>query len=238
MAPSRVDAACPSTGIGDFGGPVDVAVGDQRPLAGDHPSRQMLDAEPRSWWRRLHACDPTRSLAIAELHEQLRREAAFHIRRLVAHLADFPRSDIEDLATQAADDSLIVLLRKLEDYRGDSQFLTWARKFAALEAHVSIRRRRGRDRVGISWDPECALLIADPGRSAQELVETRELLRTVSDLVVNKLTARQRTVLIAIAVNGVSTNTLAGELHTTPGAIYKSLHDARAKLRPLLASAC
>jgi RNA polymerase sigma-70 factor, ECF subfamily len=222
MAPSNALAASSPPAVGEFGRPGESALADQ--------PRRLLDEESRSWLRRLRATGPTRGWAIAELHERLRREAAFHIRRRVRGLSGFPRSDIDDLATQAASDALVVLLRKLDEYRGDSQFLTWARRFAALEAPVSIRRRLGHDRVGISQDPDSALIIADPG-STQDRAEARELLRSVSDVVMNQLTARQRIVLIAIAVNGVSTQTLASELHTTPGAIYKSLHDARVKLR-------
>src|SRR4051794_37204784 len=77
--------------------------------------RRVLDAESQSWWERLHASEPIRGWAIAELHERLRREAGFHVRRRVVNLAAFPRSDIDDLATEAAGDALIVLLRKLED---------------------------------------------------------------------------------------------------------------------------
>jgi hypothetical protein len=118
--------------------------------------------------RRLHAAEPVRGWAIAELYDRLRREAAFHIRLRVTNLPAFPRSDIDDLATQAAGDALVVLLRKLDEYRGDSQFWSWARRFAALEAPMSIRRRVGHDRVGISSHPELACDVADPGRSAHE----------------------------------------------------------------------
>lgn len=196
---------------------------------------RRLDAESRAWWERLHATEPIRGWAIAELYERLRREAAFHIRHRVGGLSEFPRSDIDDLATQAAGDALVVLLRKLEDFRGDSQFWTWARKFAALEAPVSIRRRLGHDRVGISRHPEHACDVADPAGSAHDRAEFGELLHSVSEVIINQLTARQRTVLTAIAINGVSTATLADELDTTPGAIYKSLHDARAKIRLITA---
>src|SRR3954452_24566154 len=197
---------------------------------------RLLDAESRSWVDRLAAEEPERGEAIAELHERLRREAAFHIRSRIRNRPDFPRSDIDDLAVQAADDALIAILRKLGDYRGDSQFWTWARRFAALEAPVSIRRRLGRDRVGISKDPDKALLVADPGPSVHDRAEARELLRSVSDAMVDQLTARQRMVLTRVAVNGESTTTVAGELHMSRGAIYKSLHDARVKLRTHMAA--
>jgi RNA polymerase sigma-70 factor (ECF subfamily) len=193
--------------------------------------RPPLDVESRSWVERLHGAEPTRSFAVAELHERLRREAAFHIRNRVRNRSEFPKSDIGDLATEAADDALVVLMRKLDDYRGEGRFWSWARRFAALEALVSIRRRVGADRVATSPEPGVTYDVPDPGPSAHEHVETYELLESVKDIVATQLTSRQRTALIATAVNGVSPETLAGELHTTPGAIRKLVHDARAKLR-------
>jgi RNA polymerase sigma-70 factor, ECF subfamily len=198
-------------------------------------ARRLLDAESRSWWQRLHAPEPARGRAIAELYARLRREATFHIRQRAANVAGFPRSDIDDLATQAAGDALIALLRKLEDYRGDSQFWTWARRFAALEAPVSSRRRLGRDRVGISRDPDRAGDVADPGRSAQDRVESHELLQGIGRIMRDELTGRQRTVLTESAIHGTSTAALADRLDTTPGAVYKSLHDARLKVRAMTA---
>jgi len=196
------------------------------------PARRM-DAESEAWWVRLHGREPERDRAIAELHERLRREAWFHIRLRTRGMSEFPRSDVEDLAVQAASDALLAVLRKLEDYRGDSQFWTWARRFAQLEAPVSIRRRLGHDRL--ASDPECAFAVADPGCSPQERAEAQELVGKVSRLIVDQLTVRQRAVVVAVAINGVSTATLASELGTTRGAIYKTLHDARKKLAAQLA---
>ncbi len=194
------------------------------------PYGRELDPESRSWLERLYGDEPVRRDAVAELYDRLRREAAFHIRLRVTNLPRFPRSDIDDLATQAAGDALVVLLRKLDEYRGDSRFWTWARRFAELEAPVSIRRRVGRDRVGISRDPERLEDVEDVGRSAHEAAEARELLRDVGVVMTVGLTSRQRRVLVA-AVEGIPVSALAAELGTTPGAIYKCLHDARVKLR-------
>jgi RNA polymerase sigma-70 factor (ECF subfamily) len=209
-----------------------------RVLPLDRPApRWPLDLESRSWLERLHAAEPTRASAVAELYERLRREAAFHIRHRVRNRTELHRGDIDDLATEAAGDALMSLLRKLDDFRGESRFWTWARRFAALEAPASIRRRVEPDRFGIAANPELALGVPDPACSAQELLETRELLQRVRYIVANQLTNRQRTILIATAVNGVSPQTLACQLHTTPGAIYKTLHDARRKLKANLAEA-
>jgi RNA polymerase sigma-70 factor, ECF subfamily len=49
------------------------------------------------------------------------------------------------------------------------------------------------------------------------------------------LTPHQRRVLVAVAINGVPIDVLAERLSTTRGALYKTLHDARRKLRKHLA---
>jgi RNA polymerase sigma-70 factor, ECF subfamily len=194
------------------------------------PARRR-DPESRQWCERLHASGATRRDAIAELHARLRVEAVFQIRRRTRSRPGFPRSDIDDLAVQAADDALVAILRKLDQYRGDSQFLTWARGFAALEAPVAIRRRIGHGAAGVTRDPDTVLLVADSARSTHELIEMGELLDTLAALIAKDLTARQRAVLTAIALDGESPAQLATELNTTTGAIYKALHDARVKLR-------
>jgi len=196
-------------------------------------SARRLDAESNRWWVRLHGTEPVRDRAIAELHERLRREAWFHIRLRVRAMPEFPRSDVDDLAVMAANDALLAVLRKLDDYRGESQFWTWARRFVQLEAQVSIRRRLGHDRL--AYDPERAFALPDPGCSPQERAEVQELLGKVTDLIIGQLTARQRTVLIAIVIDGVSPATLATEFDTTRGAIYKTVYDARKKLTAQLA---
>jgi len=196
---------------------------------GSAASERALDAESRAWVTRLRGAEPVRRRAIAELHERLRREARFEIHRRARRLPEFPTSDLDDLAVQAAGDALMTLLRKLDDYRGDSQFWTWARRFAQLEAPVSIRRRLGHDRLA----PADSSLLepAATGCSPPELVERRLRLQSVTGLIVGQLTHRQRTVVVAIAINGASPSALAIELGTTTGAIYKALHDARTKLK-------
>lgn len=194
------------------------------------PAVPTMDPESRAWIERLHADGPVRRQAVAELYDRLRREAAFHIRLRITNVARFPTSDVDDLASQAAGDALVALLRKLDDFRGDSQFWTWARRFVELEAPVSIRRRLGRDRVGICRSPDLLEQVIDLGASAHDHAVACELLHDVSDVVSGELTDRQRTVFVA-AVNGVPASTTAAELATTPGAIYKCLHDARVKVR-------
>ena len=59
----------------------------------------------------------------------------------------------------------------------------------------------------------------------------RERLGMIAAAMDSVLTPHQRRVLVALAVNGVPIDVLAERLSTTRGALYKTLHDARAKLR-------
>ena len=141
--------------------------------------------------------------------------------------------DHEDLVEQSADDALLAILGKLDDFRGDSRFTTWAYKFALLEAAVKLRRRAWQGRE-VPIEAEGWSLVADQ-RSAPDVdAETGELMRAVQDAIERDLTRHQREVLVATTLNGVPIDVLADRLDTTRGALYKTLHDARRKLRLVL----
>ena len=161
--------------------------------------------------------------AMAELHGLLLRAARFELHRR-RHL---PHAEAEDLAAQAANDAMVALLRKLDTFRGQSRFTTWAYKFALLEAGVKARRRAWQDREV----PLDDVVVGDTRRSVHETVEDAELLRAVRDAMRTVLTPHQREVFIALALNGVPIDVLAERLGSTRGALYKTLHDARRKLR-------
>ena len=129
----------------------------------------------------------------------------------------------------------MAIMRKLHTYRGDSRFTTWAYKFALLEAAVKVRRRTWQDREVPLEDDGWAQL-AD-GRAAPDAdAETAELIDAVRAAIRDALTPHQRAVLIAITLNDVPIDVLAERLSTTRGALYKTLHDARKKLRARLAA--
>ena len=142
--------------------------------------------------------------------------------------------DVDDLATQAADDALLAILAKLHTYRGQSRFTTWAYKFALLEAAVKARRRAWQGRE-VALDDDGWALVAERGRGPGADAETAELLRAVQDAIATALTPHQRAVLVALTLRGVPIDVLAERLGTTRGALYKTLHDARRKLRAHLA---
>jgi hypothetical protein len=50
-------------------------------------------------------------------------------------------------------------------------------------------------------------------------------------VIATDLTPHQREVLLALTIEETSAKALAARLDSTPGALYKTLHDARRKLR-------
>jgi RNA polymerase sigma-70 factor, ECF subfamily len=188
------------------------------------PVHSFAEADSAAWLASLGGVGPDHDAAVARLHALMLRAARFELRRRGAH------ADLEDLAMQAADDALVAILAKLPTFRGQSRFTTWAYKFALLEAGVKARRRAWHGREVPLADDGWALL-ADAGRGPGGDAETAELLAAVRVAIATTLTPHQRAVLVAITLQDVPIDVLAERLATTRGALYKTLHDARRKLR-------
>jgi RNA polymerase sigma-70 factor (ECF subfamily) len=193
-------------------------------------SAPSLDADSREWLRCLRSDGQTKDEAVARLHTLLLRAARFEVARRRAGLAHVRGDELDDIATEAADDALLSVLRRLDDYAGASRFTTWVYKFALLEAAVKLRKRAWQGRE-VPLEPETWDLFSSSGLEPGAEAEQSELLAAVQDAIANVLTPHQRRVLVALAVNGVPIDVLAERLNTNRGALYKTLHDARQKLR-------
>jgi RNA polymerase sigma-70 factor (ECF subfamily) len=195
----------------------------------------LLDHDSRRWCRRLRPDAPDREAAIAELHALLLSAAGFEVRRRAASLPHLRGGELDDIAAQSADDALVAVLAKLDGFRGASRFTTWAYKFALLEAATAMRRRAWQGHEIPVVDEHWSLL-AHAGPSPVAQAETSQLLRAIAAAIEAELTPHQREVLVMLAVDGVPIDVLAHRLSTTRGALYKTLHDARRKLRRHLAA--
>ena len=129
-----------------------------------------------------------------------------------------PDRDLDDLAMQAADDALVAILGKLDRFRGDARFTTWARRFAELEVPGKIRppaRSRARDPdrnrdAGVA--PGHGRGCAGNQRGGRHRGPARRADRP-------DLTGHQREVLVALAIDGVDFKDLATRLNSTQGAL-------------------
>jgi RNA polymerase sigma-70 factor, ECF subfamily len=189
-----------------------------------------LDDVSRRWLSDLRGDSRAKEEAVARLHALLLRAARFEVSRRRPALPHLRGNELEDIAVEAADDALMSVLARLDDFRGASRFTTWAYKFALLEAAVKLRRRSWQGRE-VPLEPAAWSLLAAGGPAPDGQAEQNELLANVQDAIREVLTPHQRNVLVALAVNGVPIDVLAERLNTTRGALYKTLHDARRKLR-------
>jgi len=194
------------------------------------PPPAPLDPDSREWVAALRGEGSKRDEAIARLHALLLRASRFEVARRRPTLPHLRGGDLDDIAAQAAGDALVSVLRRLDDFRGASRFTTWAYKFALYEAAVKLRKRAWQGRE-VPLEPESWSVFSSASAGPEAEAERSELLAALRSAIDETLTPHQRRVLVALAVNGVPIDVLAERLGTSRGALYKTLHDARRKLR-------
>ncbi|WP_052200905.1 RNA polymerase sigma factor [Terriglobus sp. TAA 43] len=164
----------------------------------------------------------------AEAHEALLGLLCQGLRRA---LRDRPEaiSWVEDFAQDAA----VRILIDLHQFRGESQFATWALAIAMRVAFDELRRKRWKD---VSLD---ALL--DSGDAHHPSMWQRQdasfdqqrIFKALRHAIETQLTVRQRTALIAEFKEMPQTE-IARHLGVTRNALYKLTHDARKNLKRCL----
>ena len=192
--------------------------------------------ESLRWLEALSHAGPEREEAAERLHALLLRAARFEVaRRQRAGRPGTGTGDVDDLAVHAADDALVAILGKLHTYRGESRFTTWAYKFVLFEAAAMVRKASWNGREVPLEADGWARLHEDGRASPDSRAEAFEVIGAVRDAIAEVLTPHQRAVLVALTLNDVPVDVLAERRDTTRGALYKTLHDARRKLRERLA---
>ncbi len=182
------------------------------------------------WTSDLRASGPRREQALTRLHAILIKAAWREAARRSDSRISGP--ELADVVHQAADDALIAIIAKLDDFRGESLFTTWAYRFVVLEVASKLSRHTWRTRPTVSADQDMWEGLADRfGFAPDEALEQRELLDAVRVAVETKLTPRQQRVFRAIILEAMPLDVLTAELSSNRNAIYKTLFDARSKVR-------
>ena len=192
-----------------------------------------MDMDSSSWLTALGDAGTNRDAALARLHEMLLKVATHEAHRR-GPAVRIGGPELDDLAHQAAADAMISLLAKLDTFRGESRFTTWAYRFVVLEVSSKLGRHFWR-RPSVSLDAEDwerlpARFAADPLAQTQQ----RELITAVRRAVDETLTDHQRHFFVAIVVNGVPLDAMVSQSGSNRGAIYKTVFDARRKIRAYL----
>jgi RNA polymerase sigma-70 factor (ECF subfamily) len=188
---------------------------------------------PDDWVAALQNPGTGRDEAVARLHEVLLRVARAELRRRHGQL-NVAGPELDDLAHQAAADAMLAVMAKLGQFRGESKFTTWAYKFVMFEVSAKIGRHFWRrPPVALTsedWDRLPDRFGFDPAGES----ERRDFVRAVHRAVQEDLTEHQRQVFVALVLDGVPLDALAEKLGSSRNAIYKTMFDARRKLRASL----
>jgi RNA polymerase sigma-70 factor (ECF subfamily) len=131
-----------------------------------------------------------------------------------------------DLAADIAQEVWIQIFRALPQYRGDSQFGTWAHRIAVNRTLNALRKTRRLAKIETDVEEDTAMVEQDPERSL--IVQSIETAAA-------KLSPGARAVFLLHDVEGYTHEEIAERLGITSGGSKSQLFKARAKLRTLLA---
>ena len=195
-----------------------------------------LDADSRKWIQQLRAGHPRHRQTVGRLHDVLWKVAVFELSRRRWQLRWITGPEFDDLAHQAADDALVNILSRLDDFRGLSRFTTWAYTFVIFEVSAKVARHAWRRQPpspdAFVWEHLPDAIAPQP----EDRLDQRAQLEALSEAI-GELTDRQREVFVGVALNDVPIDVLALRLGTNRNAVYKNLFDARRRLRASMAAA-
>src|SRR3954453_14542893 len=188
-----------------------------------------LDPESARWVTLLSSPSRQRESGVRDLHALLLRAARREEHRRSSGSPVNGRG-LEDLATQAANDATYAVLAKVEQFRGESRFTTWAYRFVVLEVSHKVGRHFWRQPRAELTDEDWNRLPDRLGAPPDHGAEVRELSRAVRRAV-DDLTDHQRRIFEAAVLQGVPLEALAVRHDTTRNALYKTIFEARRKIR-------
>ena len=197
------------------------------------------DWDNETWLQMLNGRPAERSEALQSLRREMSRAAYVYLLKRRSDLRGLAPEEINHLAEDYTQEALIIVLRELDGFRGDSKLTTWAYRIVINLAIGKLRRKHWRDySLEAALDAEegggYSLLgrLEDTGAVDPVMaMEQWQVLATVKQAIEDCLTERQRMVLEGIVLNEQSSEELAEKLGTNRNNIYKILHDARKKLR-------
>ena len=192
------------------------------------PSGSTAPTDGGDWVGALSTPGPEQTRAMRALHQLMLRASAHQVWRMRASLPDSSPGSVDAIVNQAADEAMTTLLTKLDTFEGRSQFSTWAFKFAILQAATDVRRLQWQHREVELRDLD---LPAAAHESPERHAEGNDLAAALATAMRTVLTPYQRRIAIALLVDGVPIDVLAERLGTNRGALYKTVHDARTRLR-------
>ncbi len=196
-----------------------------------------IQRDNAAWLSQLSEPGPDRDAAIADLLAWLQKRLFFYLRDR-SDLRRLHDGELQEMSADFAQESVLIILQKLDQFAGRSKFTTWAAKIAVHQALGELRRARWRD-VSLqavtqdgAFEPD--FLRREDETSPADSAIHKEALNVVMDVMQNELSPRQSRALYARMALGVPSDVLAEELGVSHNTLYKLIHDARKRLKARL----
>ena len=190
------------------------------------------------WLRALRTDGAEQEEALKDLRQRLINGMRAYLAEDRSYKSGRGSEEARQIVEDCAQEALLIIKRKIDTFRGESRFTTWATTIAIRKLLSELRRRQWQElsiensRIGhdLPDRPVEPLQAGDPEMALQQ----DEVWSLLKQIVEKDLTSRQRFVLIASAFQGMPLDLIADSLGTNRDNVYKILHDARKKLKVCL----
>ena len=186
----------------------------------------LTDSTNDDWVQRLRSSEANeRDAALAELRSLIIRG----LNRSIHQRYGTRSFNAEDVAQEA----LLKIMNALDKFEGRSRFTTWA---IAIATRVGISEYRRRHTKDVSLDgmvtrDNLKIDFADKeSTQAGQSIDQESILRKLQELIDADLTDKQRFAIRGV-LEGLPIEIVAERMSSNRNAVYKLVHDARAKLR-------
>lgn len=192
----------------------------------------MTNRTNEEWLTSLRSNGARQETALADLTKIIISGMPYALAKWVQQ--DDPR--FSPLVEEVTQETLLRVLARLDSFEGRSQFTTWVYTIAVRVALTELRRAKWKE-TSLDQLME-GKEIEDEPRDFPDLevniensIEKREMMSMISKIMMEALTEKQRTAMIAVAIRGMPLEEVARRMGTNRNSLYKLLHDARLKLK-------
>jgi RNA polymerase sigma-70 factor, ECF subfamily len=190
------------------------------------------------WLRALRADAIEQEEALKDLRERLLLGMRAYLADERGYTTALALEDAREIVEDCAQEALLIIRQKINAFRGESLFTTWATTIAIRLLLGELRRRKWKqasiEYSKIGYDFPGRPVETVQSRNPEMALQQEEVWRMLKRIVEKDLTSRQRFVLIASAFQGMPLDLIADRLGTNRDNVYKILHDARKKLKRCL----
>lgn len=186
-----------------------------------------------TWLKDLRSNGAEKEAALEDLHNILLKVLSSALSRWLPATSSHFETFIEDTAQE----TVLRVLEKLDTFQGRSKFTTWVYRIGVNLGLGELRLKKWKEvsldelEEGKEPDEMPSARFSEEAPGPEELLEQKNVITMVQRVMKEELTPRQHQVMTAIAIKGMPLNVVAERVGSNRNALYKTMHDARLRLK-------